>query len=108
VASLKTLSDATFEILGQFFRRVVSILAPNGVKKIAELGNSLRRLQSFGWVLTLLYELLPYFLPSFQKRAGFSPRSKQIIILQTPRLLKTLITTRRDEILTVLKVSIRI
>ncbi len=44
VASLKTLSDATFEILGQFFRRVVSILAPNGVKKIAELGNSLRRL----------------------------------------------------------------
>ncbi|BAN72247.1 hypothetical protein LBPC_1951 [Lacticaseibacillus paracasei subsp. paracasei] len=45
MASLKTLSDATFEILGQFFRRVVSILAPNGVKKIAELGNSLRRLQ---------------------------------------------------------------
>ncbi|WP_407895216.1 hypothetical protein, partial [Lacticaseibacillus sp. N501-2] len=45
---LKTLSDATFEILGQFFRRVVSILAPNGVKKIAELGNSLRRLQRLG------------------------------------------------------------
>ncbi|WP_225423266.1 hypothetical protein [Lacticaseibacillus yichunensis] len=46
MASLKTLSDATFEILGQFFRRVVSILAPNGVKKIAELGNSLRRLHT--------------------------------------------------------------
>jgi len=48
VASLKTLSDAIFEILGQFFRRAVSILAPNGVKKIAELGNSLRRLHLIG------------------------------------------------------------
>lgn len=62
MASLKTLSDATFEILGQFFRRVVSILAPNGVKKIAELGNSLRRLhiaeEKTMQVLTIAVELV--------------------------------------------------